>query len=79
MSKNIKNQKKKKTQKGGDSPIDIVTATEGVVVSMIALGKDIFNEIDSITHFKDDINKGVSTQGVPNNDTPSPTFSAPPL
>ena len=66
-----------KKQKGGI--VNIVTATEDVVKSMITLGKDIFKEIDSITHFKDDINRGVSSKGIPNNSTPSPTFTAPSL
>jgi len=73
----IKKIKKSINQKGG--LIDIISASVGIVTSMISLGDNIFTEINAITNIKNDINKGVSSTGIPNNSTPSPTFTAPSL
>jgi hypothetical protein len=73
----IKKIKKNIKQKGG--LIDIISASIGIVNSMVSLGDNIFNEIHTITHIKDDINRGVPSTGIPNNSTPSPTFTSPSL
>ena len=81
VSSNIKSKTKKLRseviQNGGNN---VVSASIGMINSMIGLGKSIFTEIKSITNIQSDINNAASpSQGTPNQVNGPPPFNAPPL
>jgi hypothetical protein len=67
---------KKIKQIGGDN---VISASNDLIQSMIALGKSIFVEIDSITHMSSQLNNGTSTTNAPNSQQSPPPFNAPAL
>jgi hypothetical protein len=81
VSSNIKSKTKKLRseviQNGGNN---VVSASIGMINSMIGLGQSIFTEIKSITNIQSDINNAASpSQGTPNQVNGPPPFNAPPL
>lgn len=74
----MKNKKIKKIKKNQIGGTNIISASTGLVKSMIQLGDSIFTEIHSITNIKSDIDNGASAS--PSTDPPPPgtTTEGPP-
>ena len=69
--------KKILVQDGGE---DIISATGNLISSMTDLGRQIFNEIQSITHIGTDINTGAAPlPGTPGQIQSPPPFNQPAL
>ena len=66
--------KTKKNQLGGN---DVIHAMGDLIHSMNELGKNIFNEVQSITHISSDINNAASSKGVPNQIDGPPSYDGP--
>lgn len=76
--KKVKNSKNNnKIQKGGEN---VVSASVGLVNSMIGLGDSIFHTIKDVTHIGKDLKAGVdNSPDLPGTSTPDTTFNAPSL